>query len=275
MHLKLINDQDAAIGINQKRIEKRKQTQIEKERRTLSKKGKIKVELLTPEEREILLDRLRRVNIDKDALLTVRKNKRRNIGIKVKAVLPLKKGQVQNTILVFNSIKQASEELGLYPYQISQAINGERGLIHGIQFECIEMDDQMNAIWKYIQKYQEETEEIVAEEKKRIQKEVADFGVVPGGFQDNPQNIRPRGKQIVNGGLEGEEVVGKKVDLLGDYGLPGSPGVNQRTTIGDMLDAEKKKEEVRKQFEEKKRSVGVDGKEIYDDDDLDRLLYDD
>ena len=38
--------------INQKRIEKRKQTQIESERRTLAKKGKIKVELLTPEERE-------------------------------------------------------------------------------------------------------------------------------------------------------------------------------------------------------------------------------
>ena len=39
--------------INQKRIKKRKQTQIESERRTLAKKGKIKVELLTPEEREL------------------------------------------------------------------------------------------------------------------------------------------------------------------------------------------------------------------------------
>jgi hypothetical protein len=79
----------------------------------------------------------------------------------------------------------------------------------------------------------------------------------------------------VNGGLEGEEVVGKKVDLLGDYGLPGRPTASsedsQQTTIGDLLDAEKKRADVRN----KKRNVGVDGKEIYDDDDLDRLLDDD
>jgi hypothetical protein len=38
-----------------------------------------------------------------------------------------------------------------------------------------------------------------------------------------------------------------------------------------LLDAEKKRAAVRN----KKRNVGVDGKEIYDDDDLDRLLDDD
>lgn len=82
----------------------------------------------------------------------------------------------------------------------------------------------------------------------------------------------------MNGGLDGEEVIGKKVDLLGDYGLPGRPAASseysedsQQTTIGDLLDAEKKKADVRN----KKRNVGVDGKEIYDDDDLDRLLDDD
>ena len=133
----------------------------------------------------------------------------------------------------------------------------------------------MNAIWKYIKDYQAETEWIVEEEKKRIAKESAAY---TGGFRDHPENIRPRGKKIVNGRLEGEEVVGKKVDLLGDYGLPGRPAASsesseesQQTTIGDLLDAEKKRAE----YGNKKRSVGVDGKEIYDDDDLDRLLDDD
>ena len=78
--------------INQKRIEKRKQTQIESERRTLAKKGKIKVELLTPEERELLLERLRAIRIDKDAILTTKPDRRKNRAIKVKAILPLKKG---------------------------------------------------------------------------------------------------------------------------------------------------------------------------------------
>ena len=272
LHMQVIKDQDDAIGINQKRIEKRKQTQIESERRALVKKGKIKVELLTAEEREMLLQRLREVSINKDAIMTAKPDRRKNRAIRVKAILPLKSGQVQPTILVFNSIKEASEELGVYEKQIRKCVAGEIGDVYGMQFEYLDMDVKMNAIWKYIKQYQEETEWFVEEEKKRIATESAKY---TGGFRDYPENIRPRGKKIVNGGLEGEEVVGKKVDLLGDYGLPGSPAVNQNTTIGDMLDAEKKKEEVRKQFEEKKRSVGVDGKEIYDDDDLDRLLDDD
>ena len=230
---------------------------------------------MTPEERELLLERLRAIRIDKDAILTTKPDRRKNRAIKVKAILPLKKGQLQHTILIFDSINKAANDLGIYHYQISEAIHGERSDVHGIQFEFIEPDVKMNAIWKYIKDYQVETEWIVEEEKKRIAKESAAY---TGGFRDHPENIRPRGKKIVNGGLEGEEVVGKKVDLLGDYGLPGRPAASsessedsQQTTIGDLLDAEKKRADVRN----KKRNVGVDGKEIYDDDDLDRLLDDD
>ena len=231
--------------------------------------------MLTPEERELLLERLRAIRIDKDAIMTVKPDRRKNKAIKVKAILPLKQGQLQPTILVFNSIKQASDELGIYQTQIRKCVCGEIGDVYGVQFECIDIDDKMNAIWKYIKDYQAETEWIVEEEKKRIAKESAAY---TGGFRDHPENIRPRGKKIVNGGLEGEEVVGKKVNLLGDYGLPGRPAASsessedsQQTTIGDLLDAEKKRADVRN----KKRNVGVDGKEIYDDDDLDRLLDDD
>ena len=270
LHMKLISDQDAMLGINQRRMQKWKDRQVEKGRQEMQKTGKIKVELLTPEERQMLLDQLRKINIDKDALLTVPKKNRRSIAIKVKAILPLKKGQVQNTILVFDSIKKAAADLGLYPYQISEAIHGERSDVHGIVFECLEPTDQVNAIWKYIQKYQQETEQIVAEEKKRIQKEIKDFGVIKGGFQDNPQNVMPRGKRIVNGGLVDDDY-----DSSVNIGLPGRPAASsedsQQTTIGDLLDAEKKRADVRN----KKRNVGVDGKEIYDDDDLDRLLDDD
>ena len=173
--------------------------------------------------------------------MTAKPDRRKNRAIRVKAILPLKAGQVQPTILVFNSIKQASEELGVYEKQIRKCVAGEIGDVYGVQFEYLDMDVKMNAIWKYIKQYQEETEWIVEEEKKRIADESAKY---TGGFRDYPENIRPRGKKIVNGGLEGEEVVGKKVDLLGDYGLPGSSAINQKTTIGDMLDAEKKKEEV-------------------------------
>ena len=90
LHLQILQDQEDVKVINQKRIEKRKQTQIESERRTLAKKGKIKVELLTPEERELLLERLRAIRIDKDAILTTKPDRRKNRAIKVKAILPLK-----------------------------------------------------------------------------------------------------------------------------------------------------------------------------------------
>ena len=92
LHMQILQDQEDVKVINQKRIEKRKQTRIEKERRSLSKKGKIKVELLTPEERELLLERLRAIRIDKDAILTTKPDRRKNRAIKVKAILPLKKG---------------------------------------------------------------------------------------------------------------------------------------------------------------------------------------
>ena len=153
LHMQILQDQEDAIGINQKRIEKRKQTQVERERRILAKKGKIKVELLTPEERETLLERLRAVPINKDAIMTVKPDRRKNSAIKIKAILPLKKGQLQHTILVFDSINKAANDLGIYHYQISEAIHGERSDVHGIQFEFIEPDVKMNAIWKYIKDY--------------------------------------------------------------------------------------------------------------------------
>ena len=46
--------------------------------------------MLTPEERELLLERLRAIRIDKDAIMTVKPDRRKNKAIKVKAILPLK-----------------------------------------------------------------------------------------------------------------------------------------------------------------------------------------
>ena len=115
----------------------------------------------------MLLQRLREVSINKDAIMTAKPDRRKNRSIRVKAILPLKSGQVQPTILVFNSIKQASEELGVYEKQIRKCVAGEIGDVYGVQFEYLDMDVKMNAIWKYIKQYQDETEWIVEEEKKR------------------------------------------------------------------------------------------------------------
>ena len=140
----------------------------------------------------------------------------------------------------------------------------------------VEVTDQMNAMLKYIERYQREMAPYEKRERERIAKEVEDEGGAPkGGFGSHPENIMPRGKKINSEGhLEGDGVCDREVQMikpdLEDYG--------EGMTVGDYLDERVGNTELRikrEEMKEKKREVGIDGLEKPDADDLDMLLIDD
>jgi hypothetical protein len=209
LHMRKMREIENELGYNQKFEE----SAMEKERRKLKKKGKIKLELLTVEERNILLNNLRNISLKDDSFLLKSKIARTK-GIKVKAILPLKEGQMENAVLIFNSIRQASKELGIATSVISNIAKGNGESVHGIRFEVVEMNSQLNVLWKYLERYQKETEDLVREERERVS-ELKECKRIKGGFAEHPENIRPRGRMIgEDGHLCGEKVIGQKVKLV-------------------------------------------------------------
>ena len=97
----------------------------------------------------------------------------------------------------------------------------------------VEVTDQMNAMLKYIERYQREMAPYEKRERERIANEKNKEGAPKNGFLAHPENIMPRGKKINSEGhLEGEGVCDVPVQMItkdeNDYGTG--------ETVGDYLD---------------------------------------
>lgn len=249
---------------------------IRDERERLAKTGRLRVELLTDEEREDLKNNIRKIPFATLMGYTCMRQTKdeygRTRGIQVLAEFPSGAQQY------YPSISEAARQLNLSNSLIQRCINGKAQSVHGVKFIAVDFDDSLSALNRLVQLANAEWVDVVEKEKERIMKEkdansTKNFG--GNSFKTQRQNIRPRGREIGEDGtliddgidhMKKHEPV-KLVEPVGDI-----PVKDGDVTLGDIMDKEKEKAERQQRMKNKVREVGSDGQEKPDDDDLDALL---
>jgi hypothetical protein len=115
---KMMMQEEVWLGRNERAVAH----EIGKQRRLAVKKGKVDTELLTSEEKMILLHNLRKIKVDNSGF-SILKNRRKR-GIKVCAILPMHEGERTPVRLFYDSYKEAARNLSLSERLVSRCANG-------------------------------------------------------------------------------------------------------------------------------------------------------
>lgn len=231
---------------NNRSIIKMRNTSIRNEREKLARHGKVRLELMTDEEREDLRKNIRKIPfatlMGYSCVRAGKDEYGRTRGIQVFAEFP--NGAQQ----YYPSISEAARQLNLAPQNIQRCIKGQATSTFGIKFMAVDFDDSLSALNRLVQLANAEWVDEIEKEKKRIkaEKEVAaknsNFKKKPFGGQDfraNPQNIKPRGREIDEDGFlvdDGVDHLKKHEPVKLVEEIPDIPLKDGDITFGEYLD---------------------------------------
>ena len=236
--------------------------------------GRYDIGLLTEKERQILIDNIREIGTQTVMQMGIA----RGIGsgpewgsgghsVRVKAEF------FDGHFKIYSSMKEASEDLGVDPSQISKCVHGKirNSMAKGIRFVPIDVREDIAVLLSIINRFNKENQPYADRERRRIK---ADTERWKQKHPDNP--ILKRGGSLDSPGrpVGSKTHIPEKVELVPELVKKPEIGEDERT-VGEIYDEYMETEALKERLVSKNRSVGTDGSEIPDDEDLDALLRDD
>ncbi len=265
----------------QKRVEKNQRMtdadmKLLRQKAAKDPKQRIEMGLLSEKERKLLMDNIREIGTQTLLNMGIGRGSR-NPGfgssgnsVRVKAEF------FDGNFKIYESMREAADDLGVDPSQISKCIHGKvkNSMIRGIRFVPIDVREDIAVLLSIINRFNMENECYAQRERHRIamekdmwKKEHPDSAILKCKDDKSIQRGRPAGSKNKAKTVENVELVPELVK---------KPEIGEdERTVGEIYDEYMETEALKKRLETKNRSVGTDGSEIPDDEDLDALLRDD
>ena len=256
--------------------EKRLERDMDALRENASKKSdnRYDIGLLTEKERQLLIDNIREIGTQTVMQMGIARGIGSGPGwgsgghsVRVKAEF------FDGHFKIYTSMKEASEDLGVNPTQISKCVHGKirNSMAKGIRFVPIDVREDIAVLLSIINRFNKENQPYADRERRRIK---ADTERWKQKHPDNP--ILKRGGSLNSPGrpVGSRTHIPEKVELVPELVVKPEIGEDENS-VGEIYDEYMETEALKKRLETKNRNVGADGSEIPDDEDLDALLRDD